>query len=564
MLCPVSKLPVELLTKIFHLTRLLAVSVDSFSREEKWKEIDWVTLSWVCQQWRDVALNDPRLWTELPTHFPGWAAAMLERSAQSDIMVDFQRTTFGVGDQIAPLLVNHVSRIQNMALWTETFHSLQDEFLLFSSTPRLTALRIKAAFGMPDIGLEALGFRLPDAVFLDAANLRSLTLEGVNLNWNSHLFSRPLQFLSLADMSLKPKMAELRAAMTKLTGIRMLLLRNVLPFAEKTGLFVPFTDPVCLHSLLHVGVIDQPTCLASFFNAFSLGQDTQVHAVTYLKDNYRESLRHLSIAMRRPNAAGRFFSDASTVDLEVKLPRVRNSSPPSLTVTMCRFLISSLSEGYSIVDLPHLEFRVMKQFQGTYLNEDVLGDVLKEIFVAFNWENLQELSLAGLDWFFGDTLADTFGTLATVQMITVGRSSVQSLMDALLVGSDNWESGNNSSTPVAFSGLKIIRMVGVSFDNIHDDEGWDGSELDICLSFRKRQGAAIQEVHLEACSNLCRDDIIGFTYDADVIIWDGKEYRKGVHREDDSSDEDSDDEDRLSAQDDECEDNLWGEDDNNA
>lgn len=122
----IAKLPVELFSKIFILSKL--------SRPH-----GWLNVAAVCRKWREIVLNTPRLWTDLNVaRIRGihWAVAVLARSKNAPLHVH--------GSYNDPAILRavfaHIARIQDLRL--EDSYSLLME--VFSSAPRTlpTQLRV--------------------------------------------------------------------------------------------------------------------------------------------------------------------------------------------------------------------------------------------------------------------------------------------------------------------------------------------------------------------------------------------------------------------------------------
>ncbi|KAI0066389.1 hypothetical protein BV25DRAFT_1835461 [Artomyces pyxidatus] len=67
---PVSRLPVELLTRIFHLVAISERAGDvlwrtSF-RDPIGSRLGWIKVTFVCRRWREVALGCAKLWSNVP------------------------------------------------------------------------------------------------------------------------------------------------------------------------------------------------------------------------------------------------------------------------------------------------------------------------------------------------------------------------------------------------------------------------------------------------------------------------------------------------------------------
>jgi len=94
---PISKLPVEILSKIFLLHQKNMTRSWVFHRAT----FEWVGITHVSQRWREVALNFSGLWIRIPFHNPKWAKEMIARSQPAALIV---KATYHSKD------VSHISK----------------------------------------------------------------------------------------------------------------------------------------------------------------------------------------------------------------------------------------------------------------------------------------------------------------------------------------------------------------------------------------------------------------------------------------------------------------------
>ena len=75
-LSPISRLPAEILCKIFSL------NIDIYRSPRS-----WTNYSRVSQHWRSLALSAPELWTNIPVDYHRWAQEMLIRSKMAKLTI---------------------------------------------------------------------------------------------------------------------------------------------------------------------------------------------------------------------------------------------------------------------------------------------------------------------------------------------------------------------------------------------------------------------------------------------------------------------------------------------
>ncbi|KAF5325100.1 hypothetical protein D9619_010019 [Psilocybe cf. subviscida] len=100
-LAPVSKLPDEILVRIFLIFR------DSTDLHPK----KWQHITHICQYWRHVAVRSPSLWTQLHDFPPALAQLMLERSQNAPLHV---RLTFRHSVTTLTAILHEIERIRTL------------------------------------------------------------------------------------------------------------------------------------------------------------------------------------------------------------------------------------------------------------------------------------------------------------------------------------------------------------------------------------------------------------------------------------------------------------------
>ncbi|KAI0040792.1 hypothetical protein FA95DRAFT_823869 [Auriscalpium vulgare] len=191
----ISRLPVELLNKIFLTTSTLSLGL---TRTMRTRGPSWASITQVCPHWRDVAVNYPLLWTNVTANLSSdWAGLMLKRSSFLPLRMHLR-----VGNLPAPrsspprilpsdalFLLSDTSRIQYLRLSGER----SDVVLLFRALgpmPALEVLRLDVTPGRP-IALPANTFKR-DAPRLKRLNIplvSALSTPAWLLNGISHFTS---------------------------------------------------------------------------------------------------------------------------------------------------------------------------------------------------------------------------------------------------------------------------------------------------------------------------------------------------------------------------------------
>ncbi|KAF5312266.1 hypothetical protein D9619_003544 [Psilocybe cf. subviscida] len=428
---------------------------------------------------------------------------MLQRSKGAGLMVNLGQT---LDDKLISAIFNHTVRITELTVNDGKRLQALIEKGLLSSAPKLEKLCLKNEY-------YGLGEKPPNPVLLgtmfpDTVGLRHLELIGVDPVWNSPLFSRPITTLELGQISpsKKPTVQELKSVMGQIsTTLETLTMRNAFP-EDATASPTQNAASISLNSLRHLALGAKPVNVTTFFNNFTLTDKAKYAGMLVFLDNGPgQDFTQFLEAIGHKEALGRIASDAIGVmidgeihgtkkgkkwqDFEVSLGTAQVSwstvadAPPrdeddleSKLPGLELFIRSPLPESPSVAALP---FRC----------------IFTDLFNTFEWSNLRELTLVGLDIKafpdFDRALATTFGALPSVDFVAVGPKCANPLFDAL-----NYSSATNRSSrskaAMSFAGLKRISLVSVNIQSRVDDMA--GS-----LSKRHKRGASIKNLSFEGC-----------------------------------------------------------------
>jgi hypothetical protein len=265
---PISKLPVEILTKIFLLHQKNATLGHAFQR------LVWTGISHVSQQWRETAVNFSRLWIHIPFDYPKWAKEMIERSQRACPIV---RATYDPSVDLSQakllrsFLQQHLSRVQVLdirntspQLVAKLFQDIQP-----TSVPCLSTLSLSIPWRKP--GTESTAsfdpLQIVSTRLLDTNSLRKVEAP-TTLRWDLKLFSG-LTHLSLGhpgdhdnDMPrTQTSHCEFLDALRRMSTLRCLNLQGlVLPEAVNGSSL----EPVCLQNLQDLVVCDTVSTVGFF------------------------------------------------------------------------------------------------------------------------------------------------------------------------------------------------------------------------------------------------------------------------------------------------------------
>jgi len=184
---PISKLPVEILTKIFllHQKNLMRIYPAT---------LEWIGITHVSRRWREIALNFSGLWIHIPFDHPKWAKEMIARSQQAYLIVRATYDPSKAGSQ-AKLLRNflqqHLSRVQVLDIWRTSPQLIKKLFqdIQPTSVPSLSTLSLSMQWG--ELGTEPSAvesLQIVDSRLLDTNSLRKVEASTA-LGWDFKLFS---------------------------------------------------------------------------------------------------------------------------------------------------------------------------------------------------------------------------------------------------------------------------------------------------------------------------------------------------------------------------------------
>ena len=196
-LLPISKLPVEMLTKIFLLHQ--QNTTDRYTIQK----LDWIGITHVSRQWREIALNFSGLWIHIPFKHPKWATEMIARSRHACPIVKATYNPSRYPSEarlLKSFLQQHLSRIQFLEILYlphqpvgKLFQDIQP-----TSVPCLSTLRL-IELEEPGTASSAVldSLQIVDDQLLNTCSLRKLRASSSTaLRWDFKLFSG-LTYLSL-------------------------------------------------------------------------------------------------------------------------------------------------------------------------------------------------------------------------------------------------------------------------------------------------------------------------------------------------------------------------------
>ncbi|VDB95230.1 unnamed protein product [Peniophora sp. CBMAI 1063] len=225
----VYRLPPQVLTAIFaiHASQnppAASKRGNGWSKNER--RLGWIEVSHVCRPWRNAALEDPPLWTDIPYHDLGskWAKTFLERAQRhSDIIpINWQMDSISPktpSSSMSGLLMDHLHHVHKLRLYLPSIPSEMKWIRnLGQSAPLLTSLHLESSCDPP--------FLLPatSKMPFSAPLLETLTLKGLSPSLGGVTWTN-LCSLSIAHAELH--FPELYEALSSTTHLERLALERI-------------------------------------------------------------------------------------------------------------------------------------------------------------------------------------------------------------------------------------------------------------------------------------------------------------------------------------------------
>ena len=270
-LLPISKLPVEILTKIFLLHQKNATQ----GYAVQW--LDWIGITHVSQRWREIALNFSGLWIHIPFYRPKWATEMIARSqhAYPIVKATYDPSRYpSEARLLKTFLQDHLSRIQVLEI-QYTSHQLVGQ--LFQDIQPTSVPCLSMPWQEPGTEFSpADSLQILDTRFVDTNSLRKVEASTIP-SWNLRLFSG-LTYLKIGDGDgdlprTQTSQREFLDALRRMPALQCLDLNGpALPEAvDRSSL-----EPVYLPDLQDLTVIDTVFAIEFFLHHVTFPPTTRI------------------------------------------------------------------------------------------------------------------------------------------------------------------------------------------------------------------------------------------------------------------------------------------------
>ncbi|KAF7430839.1 hypothetical protein PC9H_006553 [Pleurotus ostreatus] len=482
-LAPISTLPPEILSMVFMYAE--AASNNSLA---------WIKVSHVCQHWRAVALDSPRLWTNIVLSRPKWTREMLKRSkmAPLDIKADLSFLTPRLLE-VARLMMKQIHRTRSLNI-TANHSTLNTIFAgLQGDAPLLRSLNVHDSQRHGLLPTDTLS--VPFA--MKAPRLQHLELLQCNVEWNSP-FPRSLTHFKLRDAT-PPPMEDLLSALQAMPYLEVLELQNILPRPD-LGLA---KREVRLSKLKKISIKDPLPSCASLLGFLALKPSTSFHLdCTFGGEPSASLFLYLELLRQLP------FKSINTLELAQDGPayiEVYASEPASGGSPRSTNLDFRLSWGQ---DVPVTPLQVFSHISKT----------LRLSFLQTLYYHQTQDSEASF-WL------DNFSKLPRLQNVTLSGSLVPSFLNALVHNESHKASEPAGRRSLACVGFPSLRSLALHNANLADTVGDKRllTTLRDVIGYRLKRGTPIVDLTFEWCANVRDVDVESLSMLVKNVRWDGQE-----------------------------------------
>ncbi|KAF5316803.1 hypothetical protein D9619_006192 [Psilocybe cf. subviscida] len=477
-LAPISKLPVEVLLEIFDL-----VIEDSDLMMEWYQEV-----THVCRYWRQLAINTPRLWTDIPAdsdyNNPYWTHTALERSKPALLNINLHSTRWETNVAV----FKHIARITSLALnnCAEELNNMAFILSVVGDDAReLTYLTLYNT-----TLTEGQQVKLP-ASFSATTKLEHLDLRYVDIDWKSPLLlAQDLTWLTLHNVPIKsaPSWDELMDALARMPRLAVLDLKQALPVTPPR----PNTLPLYLSQLRTLIITcNEPSQARSFLSRvmfpplyfLTIGCDTMEQG----HHDYASIIQH--VVRKIPTS---FAEDFLSLTIDGTL--IINNR--GIKLTCHSYHDNNLSAGSQ----RQVNFALASE--SGFVLEGIIRDVLT--LLRLN-TTLQSLDFRAPTTISPRGLPRLFGPITTLTTISVlgGRSFYLPTVLQMPIN-------HPPPPPPSFPCLQTIHLTDVTFEREKPAES-----LENVLIQRYEYGAEIRTLKLVRCPGLDSDMVKRF---ADIVV----------------------------------------------
>jgi len=178
LLCPVSRLPPEVLSEVF------LELAEQLQAQDRFKvDLKWISVAHVCRLWRDIALQHGRLWGKIDTTKPDRTRVFVDRSKGAPLAV--RQSFIGSLAELPTAFTDPSYRYRELHLRAKEGQLGPNVLQILNSpihAPVLESIALEVSDNYPE-------YTLPPTVFdYKAPALTRLQLQNVRMEWPTSLF----------------------------------------------------------------------------------------------------------------------------------------------------------------------------------------------------------------------------------------------------------------------------------------------------------------------------------------------------------------------------------------
>ncbi|KAL0067069.1 hypothetical protein AAF712_005856 [Marasmius tenuissimus] len=480
---PTCRMPVEILSSIFQFLSPTGGLVHRGTTP-------WWRFSHVCRHWRNVALNDPLLWSAPDYERPVLAMEMLRRSKDVPLrvlIIKWRDDEKNLDCPVTETLTEHVSRVSALEMYAgpRTGFSFDPLLKIDAPVPSLRSIHLACILPYMFPGSTPFEFALPEHI-LDAHSLDRLVIKGFLLSsYNfthaalANLTSIHLSLFTDEGNNLKPGIEELLTLTQRVTNLEALSLEIL----RGTTSFVPG------HVVPPASKTDAPVSLPRLSSLRLQGNLDCVHLVNYW--TFPTSTR--------VEVVGKFATPAHSRPVDADFTSLSRLIPPSSSTSIViegdyrvwshqNFWVTGVSVYYTdspLTETPSIKFELDIEH-----SESMLRRLLKSLSPSQVGTLHFICTSSTPEPVYTDIIQDCFGSLGGIQRMSM--RGVDPTFARLVLGRTVRRSGDSNVEAAVFPGIRAFELdCGQSLDG----EGCM-MELSETLRLRKQYGASFETLKL--------------------------------------------------------------------
>lgn len=545
-LAPISRLPPEIFCNIFLFAKA----------GQGGQPLKWIKLSHVSRHWRNIAVNSPNLWVDLPVKHLRWVEEMLSRSKNASIIIE---ASLGTTDNVLPpgleLALKHSSRVKDLSFRLDADNlTVWDQILkhLPVSVPQLESFSI-VRMDEDDEEDKEFPFRagsldpisIPEHVLCKTERLRHLELTNCDINWSSH--SHLFQSLTHLKLHTLPKTSrptgqQFLDALNGMPHLEFLDLQNALPIQTRKQVSWA-SGQIHFTSLRALNICSTDTEIEPFFSCVTFPQTAAVKVVVVSTINTQATTRKSTYSANSSSiilSLARSYSNPSSAKTFKAI--VLLNPDDEFGVQLKLFAEALTTEQMALYDMfsPHLELVFL--YSDLNSAKQAVANVITDIFGgAIPLLHVSQVCLHGtVPGFEAKMMAKTIGALPLVRSIMATNDASRPLLNAAQLIPAVHSRSKKASKTLYFRSLRSLCLYDPTFIdpvlNHPDAENITLGMLQDFLICRYEYGVEIRQLTLRHCHGLEREDVDLLAEIVVDVDWD--EEMAPTDDEDEDEDED--------------------------